>query len=127
MASLLNQGLIKGDACLIGEPTDPRHPNVGDKSMAWMRITVPGKTGHGSQQPLSGVSAIRKGAAVVEALAKLWEHKATPPAELDQLLYKTEWFLSQRVGNPVLSQLLYRPSYHPGTIQRRNKGKRYRR
>ena len=117
VASLLDQGLIKGDACLIGEPTDPRHPNVGDKSMAWMRITIPGQTGHGSQQPLSGISAIRRGAAVVEELAKLWEHKATPPAELGQLLYRTEWFLSQRLGNPLLSQLLYRPSYHPGTIQ----------
>ena len=31
----------------------------------------------------------------VEALAKLWELKATPPAELSQLLYNTEWFLSQ--------------------------------
>ena len=65
VAALLDQGFIKGDACLIGEPTHPRHPNIGDKAMAWMRITIPGQTGHGSQQPLSGVSAIRRGAAVV--------------------------------------------------------------
>ena len=117
VASLLDQGLIKGDACLIGEPTHPHHPNVGEKSMAWMRVTIPGQPGHGSQQPLSGISAVRRGAAAVEALAKLWELKATPPAELGQLLYNTEWFLSQRLGNPLLSQLLYRPSYNPGIIQ----------
>ena len=127
VASLLDQGMIKGDACLIGEPTHPHHPNVGEKAMAWMRVTIPGQTGHGSQQPLSGISAIRRGAAVVEALAKLWEFKATPPAELGQLLYNTEWFLSHRLGNPLLSQLLYRPSYNPGINSRRNKGKRHRR
>ena len=117
VATLLDQGLIKGDACLIGEPTHTHHPNVGEKAMAWMRVTIPGQPGHGSQHPLSGISAVRRGAAVVEALAKLWELKATPPAELGQLLYNTEWFLSHRLGNPVMSQLLYRPSYNPGIIQ----------
>jgi succinyl-diaminopimelate desuccinylase len=117
VASLLDQGLIKGDACLIGEPTYSRHPNAGEKAEAWMRVTVTGQNGHGSIQPLSGISAVRRGAAAVEALAKLWELKATPPAELGQLLYNTEWFLSHRLGNPLLSQLLYRPSYNPGIIQ----------
>ena len=117
VASLLDQGLIKGDACLIGEPTYSRHPNAGEKAEAWMRVTITGQTGHGSLQPLSGISAVRRGAAAVEALAKLWELKATPPAELGQLLYNTEWFLSHRLGNPLLSQLLYRPSYNPGIIQ----------
>jgi succinyl-diaminopimelate desuccinylase len=117
VASLLNQGLIKGDACLIGEPTSPHHPNAGEKAEAWMQVTIPGQTGHGSQQPISGISAVRRGAAAVEALTKLCELKATPPAELGQLLYNTEWFLSQRLGNPLLSQLLYRPSYNPGVIQ----------
>ena len=117
VASLLDQGLIKGDACLIGEPTHTHHPVVGEKAMAWMRMTIPGQTGHGSQHPLSGISAVRRGAAAVEALAKLVELRATPPAELGQLLYNTEWLLSQRLGNPVMSQLLYHPSYNPGIIQ----------
>ena len=117
VASLLDQGLIKGDACLIGEPTYSHHPNAGEKAEAWMRITITGQTGHGSQQPLSGISAVRRGAAAVEVLARLWELKATPPAELGQLIYNTEWFLSHRVGNPLLSQLIYRPSYNPGIIQ----------
>ncbi|MDW7618036.1 M20/M25/M40 family metallo-hydrolase [Peribacillus simplex] len=113
VASLLDQGLIKGDACLIGEPTDPHHPNAGEKAEAWMQVIIPGQTGHGSLQPLYGISAVRRGAAAVEALTKLLELKATPPAELGQLLYNTEWIL----GNPLLSQLLYRPSYNPGVIQ----------
>ncbi|MBR8644842.1 peptidase dimerization domain-containing protein [[Brevibacterium] frigoritolerans] len=39
------------------------------------------------------------------------------PPEPCQLLYNTEWLLSQSLGNPLLSQLLYRPSYNPGIIQ----------
>ncbi|WP_158583001.1 M20 family metallopeptidase [Lysinibacillus yapensis] len=116
VASLLAQGLIKGDACLIGEPTHPRHPNVGEKTMAFMRVTIPGLPGHGSTHPITGTSAIRKGAIAVDALAKLLEFKATPPADLGQLLYNTEWFLYEQ-GDPSLSQLLYRPSYNPGIIQ----------
>jgi succinyl-diaminopimelate desuccinylase len=117
VASLLDQGLIKGDACLIGEPTDPHHPNAGEKGKAWMQVIIPGQTDHGSLQPLYGISAVRRGAAAVEALTKLWELKATHPAEPCQLLYNTEWLFSQRLGNPLLSQLLYRPSYNPGVIQ----------
>ncbi len=117
VSSLLDKGLIKGDACLIGEPTHPLHPHIGEKAMAWIRVTIPGEPGHGSRHPLSGVSAVRKGAAVVEELAKLWDLKATPPAELEQLLDNTEWFHSHRLGNPAMSQLLYRPSYNPGIIQ----------
>ncbi|MED3996830.1 ArgE/DapE family deacylase [Peribacillus frigoritolerans] len=117
VASLLDQGLIKGDACLIGEPTDRYHPNAGEKGKAWMQVTIPGQTDHGSLQPLYGISAVRRGAAAVEALTKLWELKATPPPEPCQLLYNTEWLLSQGLGNPLLSQLLYRPSYNPGVIQ----------
>lgn len=117
VSSLLDQRMIKGNACLIGEPTYPHHPNVGEKAMAWMRVIVPGQTGHGSQQPLSGISAIRRGAVVVEALAKLWELKASLSVEPRQLLYNSEWFLSQYLGKPFLSELLYRPSYNPGIIQ----------
>ncbi|MFB9989963.1 M20 family metallopeptidase [Bacillus benzoevorans] len=113
---LLEQGLIKGDACLIGEPTDQHYPNAGEKGWALMRVTIPGQPGHGSQQPISGISAVRRGAAAVEELAKLWELKTSPPTVLGQLLYQTEWLLSQQ-GDPLLAQLLYRPSYNPGIIQ----------
>ena len=71
VASLLDQGLIKGDACLIGEPTDRYHPNAGEKGKAWMQVIIPGQADHGSLQPLYGISAVRRGAAAVEALTKL--------------------------------------------------------
>lgn len=116
IAWLLDQGLIKGDACLIAEPSHPRHPNVGEKGWAWMKVTVPGQPGHGSLHPVLGISAVRRGAAAVGAMAKLRDLKASPPAELYRLLYQSEWFYSQIQGNPLLSQLLFRPSYNPGII-----------
>ena len=117
VSSLLAQGLIKGDACLIGEPTYPRQPNAGEKAEAWMQVTIPGQSGHGSQYPLSGISAVRRGADVVAALSRISELKATPPLELGQLLYNTEWFFTQYLKKPLLSQLLYHPSYNPGVIR----------
>ncbi|MED3563776.1 ArgE/DapE family deacylase [Bacillus xiapuensis] len=115
-AKFIDQGMIQGDACLIGEPSYPRNPDVGEKASLWFRVTIPGQPGHGSQQPVTGISAIRRGALVVEALAKLWNLRATPPAELVPLLNKSEFFFTNRTGEPSLSQLLYRPSYNPGLI-----------
>ncbi|MFD0825563.1 M20 family metallopeptidase [Neobacillus sp. M.A.Huq-85] len=115
-AKFIDQGTIQGNACLIGEPSYPRNPDVGEKASLWFRVTIPGQPGHGSQQPISGISAVRRGALVVEALARLWDLKATPPAELVPLLRKSEWFFSQESENPSLAQLLYRPSYNPGII-----------
>lgn len=63
IASLLERGMIVGDACLIGEPTYPHNPVIGEKGWLMMQMTIPGEPGHGSLQPLSGISAIRRGAA----------------------------------------------------------------
>lgn len=115
-AKFIDQGMIQANACLIAEPSSPRNPDVGEKASLWLRVTIPGQPGHGSQQPISGISAVRRGALVVEALARLWDLKATPPAELVPLLRKSEWFFSQETGNHSLVQLLYRPSYNPGII-----------
>ncbi|MCM3742180.1 ArgE/DapE family deacylase [Oceanobacillus luteolus] len=117
VASLLEEGMITGDACLIGEPTHTHHPNIGEKAMAWMQITIPGEADHGSRHPVSGVSAVKKGATVVQGLARLWDYTATPPRELQQLLYHTEWFLANRQGNPMLAHLLYRPSFNTGIMR----------
>jgi succinyl-diaminopimelate desuccinylase len=118
LASLLDDGLIHGDACLIGEPTYPNHPVIGEKGWLLMRVTIPGEPGHGSLQPLSGISAIRRGAIAVETLARLWDLQATPPEELYPLLYNTEALMHRVLGEyDPLVQILYRPSYNPGIIE----------
>lgn len=64
--ALLEQGLIRGDACLVPEPTD-LELCVAERGLLQARLHIAGKPGHGSR-PREGVSAIEQGAKVVLAL-----------------------------------------------------------
>ena len=63
---LLDSGLIKGDACLIPEPTDLA-VCVAERGVLQGRITVTGRPAHGSR-PREGVSAIEHAARLVLAI-----------------------------------------------------------
>ena len=64
--TLLEQGLIRGDACLVPEPTD-LELCVAERGLWQARIHVAGKPGHGSR-PREGVSAVEHAARLVLAL-----------------------------------------------------------
>lgn len=64
--ALLEQGLIRGDACLVPEPTD-LELCVAERGLWQARIHVAGRPGHGSR-PREGVSAIEHAAKLVLAL-----------------------------------------------------------
>ena len=63
---LLDEGLIRGDACLIPEPTDMQLC-IAERGLLQALISVEGRPGHGSR-PREGVSAIEHAARVVLAL-----------------------------------------------------------
>jgi succinyl-diaminopimelate desuccinylase len=58
MGCLTRKGGIKGDAALVGEPTD-LHPVIAHKGALWLRISTLGKSAH-SGKPHLGVNAIEK-------------------------------------------------------------------
>lgn len=64
--ALLEQGLIRGDACLVPEPTD-LELCVAERGLLQARLHIAGRPGHGSR-PREGVSAIEHAARVVLAL-----------------------------------------------------------
>ena len=64
--ALLEQGLIKGDACLVPEPTDLQLC-VAERGLLQGLLTVRGRPGHGSR-PREAVSAIEHAAHLVLAL-----------------------------------------------------------
>ncbi|MBV9661578.1 MAG: M20 family metallopeptidase [Acidimicrobiales bacterium] len=64
--TLLDRGLIGGDACLVPEPTDLQLC-IAERGLWQARIHVEGKPGHGSR-PREGVSAIEHAAHLVLAL-----------------------------------------------------------
>jgi acetylornithine deacetylase/succinyl-diaminopimelate desuccinylase family protein len=63
---LLEQGFIKGDACLVPEPTD-LELCVAERGLMQATLVVRGRPGHGSR-PREAVSAIEHAAHVVLAL-----------------------------------------------------------
>ncbi|MBM4279132.1 MAG: M20 family metallopeptidase [Deltaproteobacteria bacterium] len=58
MGFLAQKGLIKGDAVIVGEPTN-LDLVIAQKGALWLRITSFGKSAHGSR-PEQGVNAIAK-------------------------------------------------------------------
>ncbi len=63
---LTQTGQIRGDAALVGEPTD-LYPVVGHKGAFWIKITTFGRSAHGSK-PHRGVNAIQKMIRLVDRL-----------------------------------------------------------
>ena len=58
MGFLAQKGRIKGDAAIVGEPTN-LDVVIAHKGALWFRITTFGKSAHGSR-PYSGINAIEK-------------------------------------------------------------------
>lgn len=56
--SLLDDGVVRPDACIIGEPTGPDTSVVGRKGRMQIELTTHGEAAHGSEYPHRGDSAI---------------------------------------------------------------------
>jgi succinyl-diaminopimelate desuccinylase len=58
--------MIRGDAAIVGEPTD-LEPVISQKGALWLRISTIGKSAHGSR-PHAGINAIEKMQKVIDQL-----------------------------------------------------------
>jgi acetylornithine deacetylase/succinyl-diaminopimelate desuccinylase-like protein len=58
MGFLTHKRVIRGDAAIVGEPTD-LDPVIAQKGALWLRISTIGKSAHGSR-PHLGINAIEK-------------------------------------------------------------------
>jgi succinyl-diaminopimelate desuccinylase len=63
---LAGRGLLKGDAVIVGEPTDLDFV-IAEKGAFWFRVVIAGKPAHGSA-PERGVNAIEQMMKAVEAI-----------------------------------------------------------
>jgi succinyl-diaminopimelate desuccinylase len=73
---LSQQRGIRGDAVLVGEPTDLQ-PVIAQKGALWLRISTLGKSAHGSR-PHLGVNAVEKMMKVMERLSSIRLEKEHP-------------------------------------------------
>jgi succinyl-diaminopimelate desuccinylase len=76
MGFLTHRGGIRGDAALVGEPTDLQ-PVIAHKGALWLRISTLGKSAH-SARPHLGVNAIERMAKLVDRLNSIPLEKEHP-------------------------------------------------
>src|SRR4030043_1227759 len=76
MGFLTQKGGIRGEAALVGEPTDLQ-PVIAQKGALWLRISTLGKSAHGSK-PHLGVNAVEKMIKLMERLISISLEKEHP-------------------------------------------------
>lgn len=115
---VLENGHLDGvTAGVIAEPAERSHPTIGQKGSNWFRLTIDGRPGHGSLQPLHGASANLLAARAIIALQQLWEMTPNPPEELAQLIADSKAFAIEREGyGPNIGEVFSRVSINVGTI-----------
>ena len=100
---LAQDGLIKGDVCIIGDSSGstPKKPyvDIGCKGLLWTKLKVDGKTAHGST-PYLGDNAIEKLLAVIERVKQIGDHELEIPEDLKSVLRSSVDFL---LVNPELN------------------------
>jgi succinyl-diaminopimelate desuccinylase len=110
---LFEQGLLAGaTGAIIAEPSGRAHPTIGQKGSNWFRLTIDGEPGHGSLQPMSGVSANLLAAKAILALQGLWDMKPDPPDEARELIA-----ISQRNAEPHQAPAFDHVTVNIGRIQ----------
>ena len=115
---LLEKGLVKGDGCLIAEPSSPLNPTIGQKGSYWFELEVFGTPGHGSLSPIAGGNAIVDAIAAIEKIRSLWDMKIGIPAEVQELIevskrYMREVETEREKYQPVFERI----TVNLGTIQ----------
>lgn len=115
---LLENNLVKGDGCLIAEPSSPYNPTIGQKGSYWFELTVYGVPGHGSLSPLAGNNAITDAIAAIEKIRGLWDIDIEIPEEAKPLVEVSKKYMREvetdRIEfQPVLDHI----TVNIGTIQ----------
>lgn len=96
---VLDRGHLDGvTGAIIAEPAERTHPTIGQKGSHWFRLTIDGKPGHGSLQPLHGTNANLLAARAILALQRLWDLEPDAPAEVVDLIRASQVFAEEREG-----------------------------
>lgn len=83
---LLDNHYIKGDGCLIAEPSSEYNPTIGQKGSYWFTLEVFGQPGHGSLSPIIGGNAIVDTIKAIEKIRGLFNMEIELPAQARELV-----------------------------------------
>lgn len=116
---VLDRRLLDGaTGAIIAEPAERTHPTIGQKGSNWFRMTIHGQPGHGSLQPVHGVSANLLAARAIIALQGLWDMETHPDEDVKPLIELSKVHAEDREGyDPGVSAVFEHVTINIGTIR----------
>ena len=112
---VLAQGLVRGDGCIIAEPSGPLNPTIGQKGACWFEVTFFGAPAHGSLAPLAGENAILKACVAAQQLQKLFRMPVQVPSDLAETMAVSKAHLAEE-GRGDVAAILDHVSVNVGVI-----------
>jgi succinyl-diaminopimelate desuccinylase len=115
---LVSEGLIRGNACLIGDslsrnPAEEPYIDAGCKGYLRLRLKATGKTAHGSM-PFYGENAIDKLLLAIEQVKKASSYTLDLPANIERLIKESiEYFLKDQKLTADQADAIKRAFNHP--------------
>jgi succinyl-diaminopimelate desuccinylase len=120
---LIDDDVVVGDGCIMGEPTGPSAIGVGDKGDLWLRVKATGTPAHGSS-PVLGDSAILRLNEGLKAIASIWNDEPHIPSDVQGVLPFSEELVTRFVSTLAFPEraedakrLLTHTSVNVGTIR----------
>jgi succinyl-diaminopimelate desuccinylase len=94
---LLNTGRLRGDACIMAEPSGLGIIWVGEKGEYWIKVTADGKPAHATM-PILGENAIDKMMKALEAIKTVSDERILPPPELTETIEGSKAMLAANMA-----------------------------
>ncbi|MBX0297593.1 M20 family metallopeptidase [Haloarcula nitratireducens] len=120
LPSLLEDGRLDADACVIGEPTCEagRHSvTVADRGSIWLTLEASGEGAHGSRPPL-GVNAIDRLYEAVETMRERFGSKRLEiAADVVPIIEESIEYYASSMGEDVARELFWYPSINLGVLE----------
>jgi len=113
---LVEQGIAKGDACIVAEPSLLRLCRIGEKGVCFVRFTARGVPSHGSL-PMKGRNAILIMMKAIEAAKKLYEERVPTPPELKRVISASRKMLVEETRVKESAKAMDRCTLNFGVIQ----------
>jgi succinyl-diaminopimelate desuccinylase len=107
---------IRGNACIVAEPSLLRFCRIGEKGWCLVRIVAKGRAAHGSL-PMLGKNAILMICEAIRASSQISSIKANVPEELIEVVGSSKRVLMEETGNDRCGDALDHFTINYGTIK----------
>ncbi|MFQ6077331.1 MAG: M20 family metallopeptidase [Candidatus Bathyarchaeia archaeon] len=113
---LVRNGVISGDACVVGEPSALGLCRIGEKGICFLRLTTMGVPCHGSV-PMLGDNAILTMTKAIKAVLKLYDQEVETPIGLRDVVEESKRLIVQQSGVEETMNVMDRCTVNVGLIR----------